>query len=272
MVAIGDVHGSIDGLVEILRAAELIDDDNDWIGGTATLVQTGDVLDRGLHVREVMDLLIKVQEQAREQGGEVIALLGNHEAMNLLGFTRDVNPEVYALFAEGESEARQEKSYRDWVRFVRRRARVKGEPRPSTGADVERAWKTRYPVGYLEYLDALGPDGKYGRWLRSLPAIARVGNTAFMHGGISPELSTWSVGRINERVADEVTRFDRCRRRLLQDGVVHPITDPSVMAREGLAELEVLKQRLAAAPTTSPTSSGRRSAFSRAASTFATGS
>src|SRR5215207_8409564 len=47
IVAVGDVHGAYDRLLEILRAAAVIDTRNRWIGGRTHLVQTGDVLDRG---------------------------------------------------------------------------------------------------------------------------------------------------------------------------------------------------------------------------------
>ncbi|HCQ02865.1 MAG TPA: hypothetical protein DIT99_20230 [Candidatus Latescibacteria bacterium] len=56
IVAIGDVHGDVDALVSILRKADVIDARNQWIGGKTVLVQLGDVLDRGLKGREVMDL------------------------------------------------------------------------------------------------------------------------------------------------------------------------------------------------------------------------
>ena len=85
VVAIGDVHGSISGLTTILAEAGLIDADLHWTGGDATLVQTGDLLDRGVDVREVLELLMRLQEEAADAGGRVEVLLGNHETMNLTG-------------------------------------------------------------------------------------------------------------------------------------------------------------------------------------------
>ena len=51
----------------------------------------------------------------------------------------------------------------------------------------ELAWKAARPPGFLEYLDALGPEAPLGAWLRSLPVITRVDDVAFMHGGIDPD-------------------------------------------------------------------------------------
>ena len=48
VVAIGDVHGEYDGLVSILQRTGLIDAETHWIGGDTTLVQTGDLFDRGV--------------------------------------------------------------------------------------------------------------------------------------------------------------------------------------------------------------------------------
>jgi len=85
IVAVGDVHGDFEQFVKALRAAQVINEKNDWIGGKTHLVQTGDVLDRGPDSRKAMDLLMKLEEEAPKAGGMVHALIGNHEAMVLLG-------------------------------------------------------------------------------------------------------------------------------------------------------------------------------------------
>src|SRR5262245_58228906 len=72
VVAIGDIHGDFDAFVGILQKAQLIDPSNRWSGGNATLVQTGDFLDRGPKARAVMDLLLSLQKEAPRQSGRVI--------------------------------------------------------------------------------------------------------------------------------------------------------------------------------------------------------
>ena len=52
VVAIGDVHGDFDDFVAILQRVGLIDAQQHWTGGKATLVQVGDLLDRGPKPRE----------------------------------------------------------------------------------------------------------------------------------------------------------------------------------------------------------------------------
>ena len=91
VVAIGDVHGDFAAFLSTLQAAGLVDqraqslDDASWIGGDCTLVQTGDILDRGPDEAECMSLFRRLRAEAPGSGGQVIGLLGNHEVMNVLG-------------------------------------------------------------------------------------------------------------------------------------------------------------------------------------------
>ena len=90
IVVVGDIHGAGTNLAQILQAAGLIDAQRKWTGGTARLVQTGDILDRGTEVREAIDLLMRLEGEARRAGGRVDVLFGNHEGMNVLRDYRDV--------------------------------------------------------------------------------------------------------------------------------------------------------------------------------------
>ena len=56
--------------------------------------------------------------------------------------------------------------------------------------------------------EAFGPDGQYGRWLRSKPMIASIDGTIFMHAGISPEESTQSINELNGRVKRDLEQWD----------------------------------------------------------------
>ncbi len=92
VVAVGDVHGDHAQFVKALRAAKIIGDSGDWIAGKTHLVQLGDVLDRGTDSRMVLDLLMKLEAQAAKAGGRVHALIGNHEAMVLMGYLGYLHP------------------------------------------------------------------------------------------------------------------------------------------------------------------------------------
>jgi hypothetical protein len=240
VVAVGDVHGTVDGLTGILRAADLIDESNVWIGGDATLVQTGDLLDRGIQLREVMDLLMRLQTEAPESGGNVIVLLGNHETMNLLGIRRDVNRDAYAAFADDQSEARRTEAFETFKRYWQRRYRERGRDVKLT-RDAREQWFAMYPLGYFEYGDALSPKGKYGAWLRSLPVATVVDGTLFIHGGYGPMLEGLTVEEINGRVKSELRTFDDYHDYMVDSGLTLPWFSAPEMAGEVATEIQILE-------------------------------
>jgi hypothetical protein len=81
--AVGDVHGCLGPLREALGTAEFVDGAGRWRAGTASLWFLGDLTDRGPDGVGVLDLVMDLQRQAHEAGGEVNCLLGNHELMLL---------------------------------------------------------------------------------------------------------------------------------------------------------------------------------------------
>lgn len=109
IVAIGDVHGAYAALLRILVAAELTDASGRWTGGKATLVQVGDLIDRGPDDRRVLELVMALESEAKRAGGRVVSLLGNHEVMNLHGDLRYVSAESWAGFAGPDSTGRVER-------------------------------------------------------------------------------------------------------------------------------------------------------------------
>lgn len=222
IVAVGDVHGSLEGLTAILEETGVIDPSGKWAGGSTTFVQVGDLLDRGLYLREVMDLLMRLQREAKRADGEVICMLGNHEGMNLLGLVRDVNPEVYQTFADASSEARRDEAFAALTRCYETRTELFDSGPEGPAEETRDQWMARHPLGKLEYLEALGPEGRYGKWLRTLPVAVRRGNTVFVHAGLSSALQGQDVKEINTRVAAELRHFDRYRETLASRNLVLP--------------------------------------------------
>src|ERR1700730_17417130 len=104
IVAIGDVHGDYQRLLELLRTAALVDAKGAWTGGATHLVLTGDMVDRGDHSRQVLDFLMDLEHQARQAGGQLHALIGNHEAMDIYGDLRYVTKEDYSGFQAPNSK------------------------------------------------------------------------------------------------------------------------------------------------------------------------
>ena len=121
IVAIGDVHGSFSPFTGILQQVGLIDTNRQWIGGSAILVQAGDVTSRGTQTRQCLDLLMQLEAQAGKQNGKVIPLLGNHEVMIIMGDLRYVLPEDFQAFAGEQSEGLRERAYEEYRAFLAER-------------------------------------------------------------------------------------------------------------------------------------------------------
>jgi hypothetical protein len=203
IVAIGDVHGAYPQFVSVLRLAGLVDEKEHWSGGRTHFVQTGDLFDRGSETRRVLDLMMRLEGEARKAGGRVHALLGNHEAMNLLGDLRYVSREEYASWMTPESP----KLRRDYYRARREEARqaAKDAKQPFDEDAFSKTFDEKVPLGFVERFQELSADGRYGRWLRERPAVARVNGVAFLHGGLTPEVAALGCQTINERVRRELT-------------------------------------------------------------------
>ncbi|KAF9906472.1 hypothetical protein EC991_000640 [Linnemannia zychae] len=105
-VAVGDLHSDLAQTLAVLRLANVIDADSNWSGGHDTLVQTGDIVDRGPDTIAIYNLFDKLRQQAKDAGGKVVNVYGNHEVMNLGGDLRYVTEEDYASF--GGREKRKE--------------------------------------------------------------------------------------------------------------------------------------------------------------------
>ncbi len=221
VVAMADVHGDFDDFVAILARTGLIDNQKHWIGGKATFVQTGDLLDRGPKPREVMDLMMALEREAAQAGGRVESLLGNHEIMNIMGDLRYVNPLTYASFADSNSEHRQKDAYLEYLKWRSIHAPLLAElPQPLELTEAE--WMARHPPGFIEQREAFGPKGKYGEWLRGHAAVVQIAGTIFLHGGIHPGLADTKLDAMNNRIHDEIKAFDVATQYLQNEKLILP--------------------------------------------------
>ncbi|MFK7929169.1 MAG: metallophosphoesterase [Myxococcota bacterium] len=179
LVAVGDLHGDLDNAIAALNLVGMVDRDGRWTGGSATLVQTGDITDRGPDSKGLIEWMQQLEIQSKADGGRVIALLGNHEAMNLTGDWRYVDPgDIHAF---GGLEARKQAFSADgsagrWLRHKDAVAVVEGTVFVHGGVhpDVAAMGLTALNKGVRDSLDdradpsttatLLGPQGPL--WLR----------------------------------------------------------------------------------------------------------
>ena len=164
VVAIGDVHGDLQATHAALRLAGAIDDKGAWSGGTLTLVQTGDQLDRGDDERAIVDLFERLRREAPATGGRVVPLNGNHETMNVQGDFRYVTAGGLTSFG---------------------------------GLAQRSQYAAAAPEPFRQRAEAFLPGGQYASVLGTRDVIAIVGDSVFVHGGVLPEHVTLGVERIN---------------------------------------------------------------------------
>jgi hypothetical protein len=198
VVALSDVHGAYDAMVRTLGNAGVIDDALSWDAGDTHLVIVGDLLDRGPDSRKVMDLVMRLEGEAVEQGGRVHQLLGNHEVMNLVGDLRYVAKAEFAAFAADESADERESWFQQF-----KATQVNG----ADEAVLRAAFDEKAPPGFFAHRRAFRADGAYGQWLLKKPLMVVIDGTAFVHGGVSPMVGELGLEGINTRLSAELSEY-----------------------------------------------------------------
>jgi hypothetical protein len=195
----GDLHGDFSAWRDIAHAAQLINDQGHWIGGDAVLVQTGDLVDRGPDALKIIQDLMRLQGEAQRAHGQIVALVGNHEAMNITGDLRYVSAADYAAYANSRSAQLRESVYA--ANKTAFEAAYRQRDPQMTDDAIKQAWLKAYPLGRLEHQLAWSPKGTIGRWIITNPAVVLLDGNFFVHGGISPVYAHLSIEEINRQVA-----------------------------------------------------------------------
>ena len=229
IVAVGDLHGDFSAWQDIARDAGLIDANGHWAGGKTVLVQMGDMTDRGDDSLKIVRSLQQLQKEAPRHGGKVVVVLGNHEAMNLLGDFRYTTPGEFAAFADANSAARRDQFYEA------NRAAIEAASKGKDPKQVRDAWIKATPLGWVEHRLAWGPTGELGKWAAKNPAVVKIDGTLFVHGGISAEASKLPLDDLNRRVAAAMVAGDDSDGSIL-NYPLGPLWYRGLVTRDGDAE------------------------------------
>jgi hypothetical protein len=243
IVAIGDLHGDYEAWRAVAAAAGLMDAHGRWAAGKTIFVQTGDVVDRGPNSLAIIHDLMRLQKEASHASGKVVALVGNHEAMNVTGDLRYVAPEDFAAFRDSQSERRREKVYSANRASLEQAARAK-DPNIDSRT-IKQQWLAETPLGWVEHRAAWSPKGAVGRWILSNPAVVLIDGSVFVHGGISPAYASVSLAEINRRIRAALQAQTSDPKSILEDelgplwyrGLVPPAAPPAAEISATLAAL-----------------------------------
>jgi hypothetical protein len=199
LIAIGDLHGDLAITLTSLRLAKVIPDNIypynvnqiSWCGGDTWVIQLGDQIDRcrpdnwsknciedlndvtedeGNNMM-IIQIFQKLDVMAKEKGGRVLGMLGNHELMNVDRDFRYVSPQEFLEFVPPNE---RNKKYTD----------------------------DGYPYGYYHRLKVFERGGNIAKhYAIQKKSITLIGKNLFVHGGVSHKLmSKYSIHELNQIV------------------------------------------------------------------------
>jgi len=170
--------------------------------------------------------------------------------MNVTGDLRYVDPGEYAAFRDRNSEALRAAAWdANGKSFI---ANYKARYPAMTDKDIRADWFKATPLGMLEHQRAWAPGGELGRWAASLPAVVKLGETLFVHGGLSaPYTAMGGLDAINRRVRAAVAAGDTSPNSILTDPL-GPMWYRGLITRGPAFEQEVAAAAAAAGKPNAP--------------------
>jgi len=227
LIAVGDLHGDLSKSKQALRLAGLIDSDDNWSGGSATLVQVGDIFDRGGQELKILYFLEKLKRQATKNGGCVVTMNGNHEIMNIDG----------NFFCTEPSGLDEFKNWAFWYTIgnnMKTLCNVVHKNYQTAPDDLYHGIPFSFPGVKEEYADgfrariaALRPKGPIAvRFLSKNLTVVVVGGSVFVHGGLLARHVDYGLEKINNDVRDWIM------------GLKEKVCDDMVRSRESMVLAE----------------------------------
>lgn len=174
---LGDLHGDLTAAQQAMALTGATNAAGEWVGQGLTVVQTGDLIDRGPEDRAVLDWFERLAAEAPKHQSVLHLLNGNHEIMNVEGDFRYIHPDSMAAFADLADATRSQE-----LGIVDAPAAVQGRA------------------------NAFAPGGIYAQQLAKRPAVLILGDTLFVHGGILPEHVSYGIEQINHDYAAHLTQ------------------------------------------------------------------
>tara|TARA_Y100000741_G_scaffold364281_1_gene354743 strand:- start:1525 stop:2532 length:1008 start_codon:yes stop_codon:yes gene_type:complete len=198
IIGIGDLHGDMMQLLSILKHSKMIEKKNKermcindedfvidewrWIGGNTYIVQMGDIFDGGGRKEvdefddkevEILIFLMRLKKLAKDDGGDVLIIFGNHEYMNFnnnYGYVQKKTLSKCIIKGKGELDVE-----------------YKHKKNEKCNEDTRRK------------LFRKGGDGVLAKIIsKYCYGILKIGSTIFCHGGLKKEIGyKYSINYMN---------------------------------------------------------------------------
>lgn len=169
VIAIGDNHADLSQVIKALQIGGVIDESLAWIGEDTIVVQTGDIIDRGVEEREVIDFYENLRPEAEAAGGQILNMNGNHEIMTAYGDYRYLQEGACAAFSDLASLDTSNPAFDE---FTDENCKLRAA--------------------------AFWPGGPYAQIIAEWPMVAVVQDTVFVHGGLHQKHLDYGIDEINE--------------------------------------------------------------------------
>lgn len=211
LVAIGDIHGSMCLLNDTLLGASIMDIYENWIGGNAILVQVGDVLDRADGELACWLLLCKLARQARDAGGSVVLLWGNHEVSNAIGDFRLAPQNMFDRWTEAFGSKLEQLYGSTWKELYTITEDDNGN---DNNTDACHRRKKVEPAR----IAAMEPGGLLSQPLLSKLKIAvKVGRTVLVHAGLTVQHTEQGIEAMNQIASAWIVKKFSCAKKATID-------------------------------------------------------
>eukprot|EP00301_Raphidiophrys_heterophryoidea_P010606 c15788_g1_i1.p1 GENE.c15788_g1_i1~~c15788_g1_i1.p1 ORF type:complete len:393 (-),score=95.20 c15788_g1_i1:51-1187(-) len=196
VVCIGDIHGDLEKCKNAFQIAGLTDHTHRWIGKNTMCIQVGDLLDRGEDEIQVLYFIERLKHEARQAGGALHVINGNHETMNINSQFRYATPKSMS-------------KYKNWLTWyntfqnVKRKCGVASAPPPLPLFQLMP--RLNGDTGTVARHLAFKPGGPLtARFFANQHMVMMVGDNVFVHAGLLPHhvAAGWStVHEINVQSA-----------------------------------------------------------------------
>jgi hypothetical protein len=97
ILAISDIESGYKTFRDYLINNKVINSNLNWTFGKGHLVLVGDFVDRGKSTTQVLWFIYKLEQEAKNQGGHVHFIIGNHELYNMQGKYKSASYKYYGV-------------------------------------------------------------------------------------------------------------------------------------------------------------------------------
>ncbi|AAW39848.1 metallophosphoesterase [Dehalococcoides mccartyi] len=166
--ALGDLHGKYNQVMHTLTREGFVDEAGNWIAKDTTLVQAGDIVDRGYGGTKLINKMQVLDAQASKMGSRITTLMGNHDIV-FGAVARELKTLPPELLSQA-GKVRSKELLGKYAEYFR-----------STGNETSAKLMELFADGRGHVAEALSADSKTLEWLKDRPAMYVKDGVLYVH-------------------------------------------------------------------------------------------